>query len=100
MDIQQSRAIIGQGDSCKAILCVPLADARPYLLHLVGGRERKQRRLQMTRHRQRLTLVSPEKDVLVGDRRGWKLAGFSTAPIGTSRWCRIGGGGNGITNHK
>lgn len=63
-----------------------------------GWRERKQRRLQMTRHRRRLTRVSPEKDVLVGDRSGWKLAGFSTAPIGTSSCCRIGG--NGITNHK
>lgn len=37
MDIQQSRAINGQGDSCKAILCVLLTDTRPYLLHLVGG---------------------------------------------------------------
>lgn len=35
MDIQRSRAIIGQGDSCKAIFCTLLADAWPYLVHLV-----------------------------------------------------------------
>lgn len=42
MDIQQSRAIIGQGDSCKAVFYVLLTDTRPYLLHLVG-REKENR---------------------------------------------------------
>lgn len=41
MDIQQGRAIIGQGDSCKAIFCALLADVRPYLLHLVGREKEK-----------------------------------------------------------
>lgn len=42
MDIQQSQAIIGQGDFCKAIFCALLADVRPYLLHL-AGREKENR---------------------------------------------------------
>lgn len=57
MDIQQSWAIIGQGDSCKAIFCALLADVWPYLVHLVG-RERKHRTPQMTRYHKRPTLIS------------------------------------------
>lgn len=75
MDIQRSRAIIGQGDSCKAIFCTLLADVWPYLVHLVG-REKENTGIQWLD----TATVRPSsclKKMNIEETSGRKLAGFN-----------------------